>query len=384
MALRSPSRSAALTSCLIAALGGSSAEAADIDITRAPGVAVIMVTPRGKQPGVRATDLTGAVRAAFVNKTRLMVEPAERWGIDPQELGDCPQDTRFLCWIRASKSDPGLDFLLVASVFVVAPGEVRLTTYWFDVSRAKRVLEGGGTDTELDSAIFQTAVAPEPARLLSDQGALEQHFARFEQTVEAALPDRAKADRFGEIALVLSRGSSVEFDGRALGDLGPGPHRLRAVEPGTHRLRFRPSGSQELRTEEVTVGAAMIAPLSPNLEPTPRGTPVWFVASTLGLAAGGVALVALGAGDYRGRGCPAGDLACDPSPQRATACELDPKTCPKTSGVAFLAIGTGLLTAAVSAGLGAMIFEDEGPPWWSILVGAALGGAATAVSASAL
>ncbi|MFO0727297.1 MAG: hypothetical protein U1E65_26190 [Myxococcota bacterium] len=367
----------------MAAVVGSSSEAAELDITPAPGVAVVMVTPRGKQPGMRATDLSAAVRAALQRSSRLRVEPGERWGVDPAVLGDCPQEARFLCWIRASTSDPELAYLLVVSVFLVAPGELRVTSYWFDLGSARRVLSGGGAEAELDSAIFQTAVAPEPARVAAEGAALQRQFERLADALERGLPDRARPGSFGEIALELSRGSSVELDGHALGELGPGPHRLRAVEPGPHRLVFVPAG-QEARTAQVIVAANQTASLTPDLEPERPGTPVWFVVGGLGLAAGGATLLALGAGEYAGRACAVGQAGCDPSPARALRCEVLGTPCPPDHGALFLSLGTGFLTAAVGAMVGAIFFEDQAPPWWSLLAGAALGGAATAIAASAL
>lgn len=297
-------------------------------------------------------------------------------GLDAQAILGAQRST--------SGREPGPAFLLVVSAFLVSDTELRLTTYWIDLERARRSAEGGGEPADLDRGIFDLTVAPEPARIAPGASALSSYFAAWEQQISPTLPAAAARESWGALSLEVDVPVTLELDGRALGDVGSGEELISGLAPGSHRLRLLSAGGgAALHEAAVEIRALDVTALRVTLRPAPPGgLPTWYLAGAITTGVAGGVLFAVGASNYRPSPCASGDASCDPSPGRATACEIDPAACPQIDGVLFLSLGIGLLTGALASTIGAILFEDQAG--WSAAGSVLVGGLAGGISAAAL
>lgn len=358
---------------------------------RAP-VAMYLVSPPDARSAAPSAAVYEAASFALVERTGLEVWSMERAGVTPGAIDRCPVESRLSCWTQTMRQAPVRYFWALA-VQPLPDGRDRLITIFLDVEQSvsiyTRWLDGGDAAwrERAEAEIFASAIVGEAAAIrTTDAAALAAYFQR---TLDETLRRKLEADEqwrpYGAITIdVPTDAFSVSIDGRALGRVARGRLELQGVLPGLHRIEGR--ADQHVSAHDVQVergGVAEIAFLPPPVARHPLRTATIYGGAAV--AAGGIAIGVwslLRASDGVAYGCVA-------RPGSSTDCAVrggltlgyDPAAAPTTvaadvnpSGVVSGALFGGLLTAGAAWALGALWWGDqEQPPWWSWLVGAAAG-----------
>ncbi len=349
------------------------APAADVD--RDP-VVVFVLSPKGVAAGVTSRIVAG-LDDSLKRWTSLHAVPAERVGVSLPELRACPAATRIACWVErvtASAKSPGRGYILAVGVLPVDGRQARVSAILVDL----------GSSRGVEQSVVHVA------------GSTVDLVARLRAHLEGLVRDRLRGafERTGHwrpsgtlVVRADLAGATIELDDRVVGVTGSAPLTLEHVPAGTHQLAVRRDGA-EVVPYEVAVSVGAVTELEVEvprvLNPVRRGL-FW---SGVAVALAGVVIVA------------ASPAAADSNP---AVCVLrdgaDPDACPTAGGpstgrfdggypaagaegyhrqgVPLIPLGVSLALAGATWTTAAELWGDvEDAPWWGVLLGAAVGGAA--------
>lgn len=366
---------------------------------RAPAL-VIVALPKGAQPELPATELTRAAGAAFRAHTGLDLRAPEQAGVDSARLSRCDRPGRLACWLQAAREVP-LSAILVVSGLPVAPGRDRLALTLIDTERAltcqREPSLGAHEATEaLEDCIWTAAARAAPGTVEAPElaGFFED---RIRGALAPTLERMGELEPFGAIEInSVTPGAELRIDGTVQSVLTEGRTRLTEVRPGRRRLDVSRPGYaayrapvRVLRGQTATVAVELVSLEAPP-DDVAQDTLLYLGAAA---AATGVAL-----GVFAGVKANSVRSTCLASTPEATCDGLGPPTFALTSGdlpstdparvnpsgapIAAVATGVGLMGAGFT--LGALLFEEDGLPWKTLLTGlaaGALGGTVVGIAA---
>lgn len=336
--------------------------------------AFLLVTPSGTPAQVRSSELIAEVAEAFERHTDLRAQLVEA-----ERVADCAG--RLGCLVAAvSAWSPRPRALFVLSSIAGDAGRPdRLFPQWIDVDSALDALERGANEAEVRAA----AVAAElPPGEVADR---EQAAAYLDQLVgaelRAVLEPRRQAGYLATLVVEgAPEGAALELDGQLLGPAAGSRVAVVRIEPGERILTVRAAG-QSARSYPVrlTPGAHERIRLGDEARPARTG-PERDIALVSGLvvAAAGAATLAVAAAT-----APEGTTVCEGCGDRFTVVGEAPpdRFGPPPegpTGVPAAPLGAGLVLAGGLLAAGSQLEPGDGVPWWSILLGVAVGGAVTA------
>lgn len=358
---------------------------------RAP-VAMYLVSPPDVTSAAPSAAVYQAAADALVERTGLEVWSMERAGVSPDSIDRCGVESRLSCWTQTMRQAPVRYFWALA-VQPLPDGRDRLITIFLDVERSvaiyTRWLDGGepAWREKAEAEIFAAATVGDAATIrTSDGAALAAYFAStLDDTLKGQLEADAQWRPYGRIEVeVPTPGFTVTVDGRTLGRVEAGALVLQGVLPGEHRVEGRVDAhvsAHDVRVERG--GVAQIVFLSPPIVRHPLRTATIYGGAAV--AAAGIAVgvwSAVRASDDVAYTCVARPgSSTDCSARGGLTLAYDPGAAPTTvasdvnpSGVVAGALFGGLVTAGAAWALGALWWgEQDRPPWWSWLVGAAVG-----------
>lgn len=383
----------------------------EIVLRRRHRLAFLLVSPGGAEARVRTSAILDLVSNLFEAHTDFAVDV-----VDPERVRDCKG--RLACLVQTVRTDYDPARLVGADgspqpfsthlaaleksgaevhkvLFVlsnIASGRRdRLIPTWVDTTAALETihrLRGARlNEGDLEAELRRTAV---PVRL---RGATIESADEAAKYLEGMVTRQLRGtlvgvrhwEPFGELHLFEApNGAAVIFDGETVGTTRAGSVRLTQVTPGEHEVSLSQSGGPTWGTRfELEVRGTTALTVGRTTNGSLGTAPAVVFWSGLGLAAAGVATVAVGAATAPGDTtvyCP------DPCSDRFVAVgETFDGTRITAGGGDVLTVPLGYSMALTGAtwSLGTQTLERNADfPWLSFVTGLVLGGAAYAVSAA--
>jgi hypothetical protein len=402
-----------LFNLLLAALPTDAPRTIAVD-ERTPSI-LLVTAPGGMAGGGHTSSLLRAASAAFAAHTDLRLLSPEQAGADLARFAACDRLVRLSCWVRAVRpeasgtpeapspdSDEDLRFLVVLASAPTADGRLRLSPMLIDTDRALEAIRalrpGAGGREAAEDAVFAGAERAASETIdPKDEAALDGYFRAL---VTRSL--RSSLERTGhwspQASLSLRTGAAglgVRVDGRLVGTSGTGETLLTGLRAGRRELELvGPRGATsrvlvDLRPGEVH--AVLLEPPRATATGAARPAALWggLAVGVIGASLTAVGLAQQGRIDARclvrasepDAGCPSlGYVSTRLEPDAAPTADpsrVDP------GSFALAPLGFGLLGLGATTAVGTWLFtEAEEPPWWPLVAGLVVGGAAFAVGAS--
>ncbi|MEO1339310.1 MAG: hypothetical protein AAFV29_26965, partial [Myxococcota bacterium] len=332
---------------------------------------------------------------------------AEQAGVDAARLGKCGAQRRMTCWVRAvggfMRRRPQ-DAVRHAFVVVGQPagsGQDRLATWMVDVNGAREIVKTADRSDpdwreRVEEKIFQATVQTPPMVVdLRNEDALRTY---FQDVLEQGLRDYlVDAGRWWPSGRLRIRGAPaglpIEVDHQALGETSAEETEAGVIRAGLREVTIRGPDKHEVREiVEVPVGGEATVEWygPPEGVHLSRAVTRW---GSLGIIAAGAIVTGFGvaqAGEV--------DAVCivrsgnpDCPSLGAITVGFDADRAPTTDpnavnppGLQLTSLGAALMTTGAAWSAGSWFWgPDESPPWWTWLVGAAVGGTTYAVAAAA-
>ncbi|MEM7676427.1 MAG: hypothetical protein AAF449_10535, partial [Myxococcota bacterium] len=387
-------------------MAGPSVGRAEVTRPRIPAVLVVL-TPPGRSVAAPESSVIGAATTVLRWQTDLDVLSAEQAGVDSARLSQCGAQRRMTCWVRAvggfmrRRPQDAVRYALVVVAQPAGSGRDRLATWLVDVSGARKIAQTVDRSDvnwreRVEEQIFESTVQSPPMVVdVRDGDALDNY---FQDVLTRGLRDYlVDSGRWWPSGRLRIRGAptglAIEVDHQALGQTVAEDTEVGVVHAGLREVVVRGPDDHEIReVVEVPIGGEVTVewygpPKGVHLS---RAFTRW---GGLGIIAAGAIVTGLGgaqAGDVDAV-CivRSGDPDCASLGPITVGFDLDraPTTDPRLvnpSGLQLTSLGAALMTSGAAWSAGGWFWgPDESPPWWTWLVGAAVGGTTYAVAAAA-
>ncbi len=347
-------------------------------------VALVSLAPREVESAHSPSAVLRAADTALARDTSLRAASGESSGVDPSALRACAPAERLACWTRvATRAAPAPRFLLAIGALPVASGVDQISAIWLDVTAAAAALDAG------DTAGLLAATRTFGAREVSarDPDALGVWFGELLAELSDGLARTGHWRPFGRVRLEAAPAElALELDGRPVAVTDGRPVVLAGVRAGSRSLALR-SGDVIRWTERVEVLAGATTTIEASTAARAHALRAPLRWGGLGVAAVGIGVAVAGLASGGGRdslcvvrpGSSADDCPSGAGPRLGAGALEGPSTDPADvtgAGVPALPIAAALLGAGATWAIGASLGEPRDAPWWAIVVGAAVGGAA--------
>ena len=399
-------RCAAVVLGTIVALVATSARAADVVRARVPTV-LLVLTPPGRDLSAREADFLGAAAMATRARTDLALVSAADAGVDPAGLRRCGATRRMTCWaISVAAADKGEGreaprYALIVVGHPVTGQSDRLYTLLLDVRSAVQIYRSASrADPEwrerVEDRIFRRTPQSVPVVIETSRAdRLAEYFnAVVRRDLRGTLTREGRWWPSGTLAVRgAPPGLAIEIDRQSVGSTEDSATEVGPVRAGLREVVVRGPGAYEvLETVRIPMGgegSVQWSPPPPGVHPA-RHAARW---GGIGVIVAGAVVAGIGfaqTGDVN-RTCivRSGDADCTGLGGVTFGFDADqaPTTNPddiNPGGVQVASLGLALVTTGATWSAGGWYEgSKEDPPWWTWLVGLAVGGATYGIAAAA-
>ena len=353
--------------------------------------------PAGSPWRVRAREAVRTAADSLQVRTRLVMRSSRRLGVPRPRLSECRRQASLGCWIRAvtdiradafSQNEKGpADFLFIRLLPLPNPDRALVLIWLVDLEKARIGLaEQRGSEAE--AWLLKYATQRRRLEVTWGDGALDRAFERLWN---------AQRERFLMRGLWWPNGSvrlqtrwlppfSVTVDNGPVRTATAATVVLPRLAEGQHQVRIETSEVQVERTVTVPMGRQAV--LHVNAEVTARSDDddrpalLW---TGVGVAAVGAAIVVAGlvvpVKSELVQIC-AADETCDEPQRFARSSDYFSarETADGGSGPLVVPLGYSLMATGGAWSLTALLSDEPRVPWWAIVLGTVVGGAAYGIS----
>ena len=356
-----------------------------------PPMGFELQAPKGERWGRRAAQTAEIAQRTLSIRARLRLASMTQIGVPAARASACRAQPSLDCWVRAQlDANPGpfdapsvrtnTDFLFVRLLPVPRRDRALVLMWLVNLDTAAQGIQSVPPG-QAEGWLLRNATVRRRLEVTWRDGALETAFERLWDARQATFKRRGVWWPNGSLRIETPwlPPYRVVIDGEPVRTATAATTFVPRIAVGVHDVRVRTEDGSMSRRVRVQMGrqsSLLFERRTPSGDDE-RPALLW---SGVGVATAGAAIVVAGLAmpvtSKVVRVCPANDPGCDPTAGFARSSDyFSARSIPSDgSGPLVVPLGYSLMVTGAAWSLTALLLDDPDVPWWTVVVGLALGG----------